>query len=223
MNVYRFSPNDQPWSNWLLIDESKEEPYLLIKKRYEHLFCPVCEMFDHDEALKESFDEGVRIHARGNIVMTDDDFCLFDEKTTQVVLSQKVQGIRLKPIPRTEWSIVTISERKECVALAYKSHLPKCRKCGRFSEFTGLIDYESQISIPKHERTFFTTKIGFQGANRRNRDILLTEDVVRCLKDAGLKGGRFMRLLNRDEEGVMKRSVATTGKAKWPSGVQILL
>lgn len=223
MSAYTFYPNDQKWANWVLYREIKEEPYLLVLPRYAHLLCPGCQMFDHDSALAHLLDDEVRIRAQGNIVVTDDGFCLFDSRAAQVVASNGIKGLALKPLGTTNWHIASLCDRRDSVAGVYASHSPICEKCGRFSEVTGWIEYESQIDIPHDPGTFFASAQSFRGANRRNRQILANEDVVRCFKEAGLKGGRFMRLLTREEEATMQTSLKATGKPRWPPGVQVLL
>jgi hypothetical protein len=221
MNSYRFVSNDQPWNNWLLFLEFKEDLRLIVRQRYDQLVCPKCNRANHDDVFDSGFDEGVRIRGRGDILTTDDGFLLFNQAAVTVLKQQRIRGVRLKEIPKTPWYVAQVTERRKFDQSVYVSHEPLCSACGRPDCITGLIDYESQIDIPKEGRTLFTTAVGF--ATLRRRDIFLTEDVVLALKASGLKGGEFMRLLNGKEEEAMKKSLATHGKSKWPKNVRVRL
>lgn len=73
-----------------------------------------------------------------------------------------------------------------------------CARCGRPESAHGLFSQMNQLVLPKSSNTFFTTKEAWPRAFT-DRDLFVTEDVVRALKAEGLKGAYCERLLTDDE------------------------
>jgi hypothetical protein len=216
MNYHELILNDQNWNNWLLFTEHKKTPWLSIKPRYQHLLCPKCKKFDHDDAFKEGFDSEIRIRGRGDIIRTDDGFRCVNEKVKRTIERAHLKGLGLKPLGDTGWYVINVTLRVSGDSTVYRLHKPFCRHCNRPSEITGIWGFQSQLRPPKEGKSFFSTIFDRCCSGNADRDIFVTEDIVRLWKDHGVKGGMFERLLNADEEAQVRDSIAR-GKPRWPA------
>ncbi len=222
MNYYEFEANDQMWNNWLIFAELKEDPWIGVKPRYRRLLCPKCDKFDHDAVFKEGFDADVRIRGRGDIIATDDGFHCINEKVKRIIEAEHYKGITLKPLGNSGWHVASITLRLKADPEAYELHKPFCRQCKRAAEVTGLLQFLSQVDVPKTSGRFFSTLTDRHCSSNFDRPVLVSEDIVVRLKKAGIKGGMFRKLLNADEEAVLKTSIAK-GKCRWPANSKVLL
>jgi len=219
MNYYQFSPNDQMWNNWLLFDEQKQEPRLLVKDQYKRLVCPKCLKFDYDKAFKAGFDSEIRIRARGDFLESSDGFLCVSEKLKRLIYEQGVCGVSLKPAGKSGWHVVNVTIRVEADQQALKANKPICHSCKRPGSVTGSFYALRQIEVPPKRTAFFTTILERNGCDR---DAFVTEDVLQMFIKGKFKGGEFHKLLTTEEEAHLT-ATAAKGKPRWPPHSKIFL
>jgi hypothetical protein len=225
MRRYLFSPDDQDWNNWLLFVEKDDEP-LQVKPKYRTLVCPECLQYDRDKVFRRGFDSELRIRARGDIFQTADGFYCVNERLRGIFQKHRIQGMKLKKLGKGGWYVVSLTLRVNADRRVYKTEKDLdgrkfCPLCKRALSVYGIFEFEKQIDSPKAARALFTTVFDREGVHS-SPDLLITDDVVKILKEAKIKGGSCDRLWT-DEEA---RTVAAKEKAgaEWrPPGTLILL
>jgi hypothetical protein len=204
LTCYRFDEHDQVWNNWLVFaeNEREEDPDdpLRVRERYRRLVCQTCFKFDHDLAYNAGFDRDVRIRARGDMIESSDGFHCVNEKFVRAIRRNGFTGLSLKRVGTDGWHAVNVKRRFDPDPRVYGQSKRACPRCGRPEEGWGVVEYASQVALPKTRGMFFTTTSGRIGMRYDDRDLFATADVAMALKKAGIKGGTFNRLLNAAEE-----------------------
>jgi hypothetical protein len=222
MNFYEFKAHDQRCQNWLLFVPSTEDPPLELKPRYVPYVCRACGKFEHNAIFEEGFDPNTKIQGRGDIIVTDDGFCCFNDKVKNLVQRLKIGGLRWKAVGRTGWYVMNAVLLVNADRSVYKSHKPYCNLCKRPDEVTGLFQFESEMQCPKVSRTFFSTIFDRQCSGNFDRDIFATGDIVALFKEASIKGGLFDRLFTPAEEAVIRKAIKT-GVLRRPAKSRVYL
>lgn len=220
MNYYQFFPNDQVYNNWLLFEEHKLEPVVRPITKYGQLICPRCGKFDHDLAYREGFESHYRFRVRGNICFTSDDFYCVDDKTKSLISSHGIKGITMKKAGDSGWHVISTDLRVNADSGVYEPSPAVCRVCRRPSGVKGSFTCLSEIEVPASSGVFFSPKFDRGGCG--SRDLFATEDVVHLLKEQGIKGGMFQRLLTPSEYDLLRASIAK-GKPRWPAHSKVML
>ena len=223
MKYYELHPNDQRDNNWLMYCEQYDDPYLTLKPRYIECVCVKCRAIDHDRAFAEGFDQGLKIRARGDLLITSEGFYCFSDKVRSVIEAAGFQGLSLKVIPGTGWHVVNAVCRVEADRSAYAATKPFCDSCGRPKELIGLIRCIDQIQAPATMGTFFAPVFDRRGSMNGDRDLFLTEDILLHFKSHGIKGGMCARLLTGAEYAAVKAAGALKNPLKWPRGSGVSL
>lgn len=243
MNAYELVEKDQPKSSWAVFDLIKKLPKrqknpelppvlytffgpepdgeMQIKPQFSKLRCKTCGRFDEDAVFDIGFFDPVNIRIKGDFASTQDRVFAISEKMLKVLRDAKVLGYVTKAIGTSGWHAMKVTERVDCDESVIQSIAPFCPECGRPDRAPGAFTQLKQLSIPKRQNTFFTTKKGW-AKPFSSRYIHLTEDVAQLLKAAGIKGGWCVRLLT-DEEVRIAGDKAKQGKKWKPSGVMLSL
>ena len=224
MNTYLLSTNDQLWNNWL-VKVQPHNAHVFPRKRFENLVCPKCLQADYDAIYKKGPDKETRIRARGDFILTCDHYHCVNEKLYELLITNKVRGVRFKQIGTSSWYLMNITCRVASDPKVYnvgtdlfgKSHCSACKRILSLA-VSGIHEFESQIQKPMSKLTIFTTKPPFLTYPW----VFMTKDVVDLLVDGGIKGGQVRRLLTADEEKAYKASVKS-GKERWPPHSRINL
>jgi hypothetical protein len=218
MNYYQFWINDQRRPVWLLYDEQRTTPFLLLKQEYVKMCCPRCRRFDHDAVFEFGFDPRVDIRVKGDLFRSAEGFVCVNDRFKSVVKANSIGGLKLKRIPGTNWFVLNVAERIEADRSVYVPTKPLCAKCGRPQGVTGVFLFLRQLQIPSGRTGFFSPVFDCRGSRNRDRDIFATETAVLALKAGGISGGQFQRLLDEEEEAAFKLAEQQHRLFKRPKG-----
>jgi hypothetical protein len=241
MRAYYLGEKDQTKPTWILFDsegkngrEKSQLPQNILKffgprldsdqqmkQEYLGLCCSECGKYDEDDIFAAGFRDPVTIRIKGDFGHTQDRVFIVSERCLDILLKGKVRGFVYKAIGTSGWSAVQITRRVECREGVLIPADPICKSCRRPNGAAGFIKYESEISIPDEDPTFFTTRTNW---HRRpwDREIFITESVVKLLKESGIKGGYCNALWNSKEaQEIQDRS--TVAKPWVPRGLSVIL
>jgi len=196
------------------------EGKLQMKAEYLPVCCEKCGRYDEDDIFTIGFRDPAEIRIKGDFSHTQDRIFTVNDKFLNVVRNAKTFGFETKPIGKSGWHAFKVNCRVDCKDGVLEPTEPVCEECGR-REASGSFNYANQISAPPLGNTFFTTKVHYHRM-LWERDIFITEEVVRTLKDGGIKGGYCNRLW-KDEELRMRDEKAKHGKKWKPPGSTVLL
>lgn len=195
--AYQLWTADQPDFNWLTRvksgrgDSGIRSPYLTV-------LCRACNRFGLDDVFRLGFEPPHRIRVRKgrNLLVTEDYFLCVRDGILDALNAAGVKGFASKPLPETEWHVLSVTDRRPFDASVYEPSGRKCIECGRQPQYR-IIQFERQIDRPAERLTFFCT------AAERGQggfDTFVTEPLLDVLRGAGAKGAMFQRLLDAEEE-----------------------
>ena len=238
MRYYHLCLIDQPKSSWVLHDVIKrvakrknpEMPSAFykffappdadvhMKARYQELCCPKCGRYDSDEVFDAGFEEPMGIRFKQDMAWTNDRQLVLNDKVLGVLKAAKVGGYEAKPIGKSGWHVMRVTSRVDCNKKVYNLEKPNCKACGQPDEAGGSIWQLRDVKPPAGANTFFTTKVGWASMYMVDRDVFLTEDVYRALKDGKVSGPYCDRLLTDDEVVKMRAGKQPAGRTVYLSG-----
>lgn len=243
MNYFCLWENDQARASWVLYELVKAGPKhvrnprlrpvmyqffgpqpdgeMQMKPEYMPLCCKRCGRYDEDAVFKVGFREPVSIRIKGDFSHTQDRVFIVSDKFLSVVRKAKVRGFEAKPVGKSGWHALTVTHLVDCAEGVLKPAEPYCSECGRPDGAVGAFEHARQLACPQSGSTFFTTKINYH-RRLQDREIFITEDVVRALKDGGIKGGYCNRLWTSEEVRTAEEK-AKQGKKWKPPGSTVLL
>lgn len=221
-SIYVFYPDDQRSNNWLLFEEHGESGAVKVKPEHQHLFCPKCSKYDPEAAFGGPITLQTKIRAKGDTCLTSDGFLLISEKLNALLESKRIEGLERRPLADSGWHLARAPHRVPADDSRLERGTPVCRKCKLPRYFGGGFHFRSQLGSVCPNSMFFTTNLETCSVNALARRLFATEDIVLTLKEAGMKGGEFHRLLNAEEEAQVLATGAQ-GKAKWPKNHFIVL
>jgi hypothetical protein len=169
-----------------------------MKSPYLTVLCRGCNRFGLDDVFRLGFEPPHRIRARKgrNVLVTEDYFLCVRGGILDALNAAGVKGFAGKPLPETEWHVLSVTDRRPFDASVYEPSGRKCIECGRQPQYR-IIQFERQIDRPAERLTFFCT------ATERGQggfDTFVTEPLLEELRGAGAKGAMFQRLLDAEEE-----------------------
>lgn len=196
--VYQFWTQDQPDFNWLTRVTSEQGEYGM-RIRYLKVLCRGCDRFSLDDVFRLGFDEFIKIRVKKgrNALVTEDHFLCVTDEILGALKAAGVKGFLSKPLPETQWHVLSVTERRSSDTSIYRPEGRKCRECGRQGQY-GIAEFERQIDRPADRLTFFCTETE---RGQGGFDIFVTEPVVEVLRGAGAKGVELHRLFDEVEEG----------------------
>jgi hypothetical protein len=166
------------------------------------LVCSECLQANHEVIFRRGFEFEKPFRSNRDLIETTDGFFCISEKVRNLLQRHRARGFNLKQISNDGWWAVNLT-RKVSADNIYKSHVwdgrRMCPECKRAVSVTGLYQFERQLPLPSESRVLFTVKHERQGLHA-GPDIFVTEDIVKVLQGAGIRGCAFARLLNLDEE-----------------------
>jgi hypothetical protein len=220
MNYYYIDLVDEPGTSWVLHEVVRKVPphphkeglapvfykffqfpdaKVRLKPQYLPLWCPKCERYESDKAFEIGFSQPVTIRLKGEFGHTTDRMFVIDDKVLRVLRSAKVRGYETKPLGQSGWHALRATLLVDSVESKWKKKAKRCARCG-ISDDLGLnFDYLSQLSLPSQTNTFFSTKSTWPASPSHARELFLTEDVVKALKAAKVKGPCCTRLWTEEE------------------------
>mgnify|MGYP001569024203 CR=1 FL=1 len=243
MNYYYLDERDQTRPSWVLFDlvkrgrknvrqselppaiyqffGSQPEGEMRMKPEYLQTCCKKCGRYDEDAVFQVGFSDPVTIRIKGDYSHTQDRVFLVSERFLKVLCNAKVRGYESKPVGKSGWHALCVTVRVNCADGVLKPAEPYCPACGRPDGAVGSFERVSQLSVPRDDKTFITTNVNY---HRRlwDRDIFITENVLRALKDGGIKGGYCSRLWT-DEEVRFAGEMAKQGRKWKPTNSTVLL
>ena len=243
MNCYYLGERDQAHASWVLFELVKSGPKqvrnpelppvmyqffgprpegeMRMKPEYLPQCCKKCGRYSEDAVFKVGFRGPVTIRVKSDYTHTQDRIFIVSDKFLSVVRKAKVQGFEAKPVGKSGWHALAVTHLVDCADDVLKPAEPYCSECGRPDGAVGAFVHANQLACPQSGSTFFTTKVNY---HRRlwDRDIFITEGVVKALKDGGIKGGYCIRLWT-DEEVRTAEEKAKQGKKWKPPGSTVLL
>ncbi len=242
MNYFHLQENDQPYESHIVFEDVKSakpaqrselppnvfkylgllaESGLPIKSKYEPFCCKGCGRYNSDDVYAKGFFEPVNIRIKGDFSYVDR-ILVISERFVKVLRAAKITGWEVKPIGKQSWyglkTTMRVDSRDEGVMIPDE---PYCSDCSRPDGYRGTFTRRRELSVPKKDKTLFTTKKTFIKPFS-DRELFLTEDAVMALKCGGIRGGYCKRLWT-DEEVQIAEEKAKKG-VKWtPPKVTVFL
>lgn len=218
---------DQNQENWTIFEPVKSRPKLkpnsdlppivfsflgqalrgqaVLKPKYAPIVCKACGRFSDDDVFDVGFSDPVSIKLKGDFGHTNDRVFAISSKFHEVLQHAKVGGYETKPIGKSGWHALRVTERVACDETVMEERGPFCDGCKRPDRVIGRFRSANQIALPSKSNTFFTTKRAW-AKPFYEREIFLTEDVLAVLKAGGIKGGWCNRLFNEAEAAKAKEA-----------------
>ena len=242
MNRFQLGLLDYTKSSWVLHDVIKKLPrkqnpdmapvfykffstpdaQVQLKEPYHCIACRKCGRFDIDEVFKIGFFEPVILRFKEDIGQTDDKVTVINDKCAKALKAAKVGGYETKPIGKTGWHAFRVTLLLPPPKESITTRGETCTECGR-PEYMGVQSWRvSHVAHPSHENTLYSTNVRYTGSSVSDRDIFLTEDVVKVLKAAQVKGPHCSRL-QTDEEVEKRLKLEKEGKNWMPKGLTVYL
>ena len=240
MNYYLLGENDQPQSSWVMFRLVKPEPKrprnpelppviyrffgpqpdgkMELKPQFQAICCRACGRYETDDAYDIGFDDPAIIRIRGDFSHTQDRIPVVSQRVLQALKKGRVKGFETKPVGSSGWYALRATLRVDSAEGVFQSMPPFCPECGRADRVPGSFKQLSHLSLPSQPRLIFSTKKSWPKP-LWDRYFLLTEDVVRILKDAGVTGGYCNRLWTHEEAEIAK----TKGPGWKPAGSTVFL
>ena len=100
-------PHDQLHNNWVVFSP----PLITVKPQYADLVCAGCKKFDHDAVFAKGMVPPCLIRAKGDILLTSDNFICFHERLKEFLEAEGVSGLAYKQMLQTPWHVVNASHR----------------------------------------------------------------------------------------------------------------
>jgi len=197
------------------------EGEMALKSEYAGVACKTCGRCDDDAIFDMGFCDPVTIRFKYDFGYTDDRVFAISQKLLNVLCEARVRGFETKPLGSSGWHAMRVTDRVDCDEKVMELIGPFCSECGRADRIPGAFTKLDQVALPSHSNAIFTTKKGW-AKPFRDRDTFLTEDVVKLLKNAGIRGGWCNRLWTR-EEVCMMDEMAKRGKKWKPPGSIVTL
>jgi hypothetical protein len=185
-----------------------------MKPQYHHLCCKKCGRYESDKVFEIGFDDPVTMQFKGDYGHTNDRMFVINDKFLKVLKQAKVSGYETKPLGKSGWHALRATLLIDHIAGVVKTQKPLCAECGRPKENFGIFEYRSQLSLPSQPNTFFSTKSSWPSYHFCDRQIFISEDVLRVLRGAGISGGYCTRLWT-DEELQKQKAKAKQGTPFW--------
>lgn len=204
-----------------LLGPRPESP-MKIKLAYAGLRCPRCGRYEADRAFDIGFDGEASIKIKGDFGHAADRVFLVTNAFLNVLKAVRIQGYETKPIGATGWHALRITVLVDANPDVFKTAGSPCPECGRPEESWGVPVRVTDLAVPKATNTFFTTKQSWPSAPFFDRSIFLSDEMVKALKDSGIKGGYCKRLLT-DEEWNWVEDFRKKGIPKDVPGITIYL
>jgi hypothetical protein len=224
MNFYQFFTNDLRSPAWLIFKQQKEPPHRIqAKSQYTDLCCAECHRFDHDTVFAMGFDADFSVRTKWDSFCSGEGFLCFRSRLVEFLVGCGVTGLAFKKIPKSDFFVISVTERVPADRNAYVLSRPFCRTCGRRKGVTGLIEFRRRIELPDVGRKFVAPLFSREGSWNLHRDVFASEDIVFAMRAAGFKGGQFWRLLNSEEEEDFKAAVGKNEIYNRPAGAAINL
>src|SRR5687768_6928641 len=148
---------DQPDFTWLTRVTSEQGEYGM-RMRYLKVLCRGCDRFSLDDVFRLGFDPRIKISVKKgrNVIVSDDSFLCVTDEILNALKAAGVKGFESKPLPETNWHVLSITERRPFDGLIYEAGRRKCPECGRQEQY-GIAQFERQIELPSERLTFFCT------------------------------------------------------------------
>lgn len=95
MNIFVFSPNDQRQGNWLIHRWKVTDLGFEVIPEFSPFvhFSSKCKKFSHDAVFDFGFPDTYILKLRGDIAVTLDGFLCMNEKTIQLIESNRFPGL----------------------------------------------------------------------------------------------------------------------------------
>ena len=104
------------------------------------------------------FDDPVTMRFKGDYGHTEDRIFSINEKFLNVLKKADVGGFETKPLGKSGWHALRVTLLVDHANDVVDTSGPSCPECERPKESGGIFEYLSELSLPVHPHTFFTTK-----------------------------------------------------------------
>lgn len=201
-SYFQFSTYDERDNNYVTLRDNLDGGPL-IYCAYLDCICQTCRSFDRAAlfARKHGLEGGpkIRVSKGRELAEARDGFLLVKNRVLDLLQKHGVAGYETRPVPYTEWHVFRVTTR-----VAYKEFTPKrekqpCKICGR-GAYHGTASRLREINLPAQDNTFFAPEL----ERTNSYDVYLTERVALMLKSEGVKGGLLTRLLDNEEDRVLR-------------------
>ena len=169
------------------IHKKGREPEFKPLSRYSDFVCADCHRISYDEIFASSFPESAtKIHAKGDLLITDDQFWCVRQNVVNLFRSESIDGINFSRIAETEWYVVNITIRVPVAGDVYRDVGGFCPRCGKSTEIIGCVLTENQFLGQLPKRSAFTT---LQFREQSDRDLFVDQEVIDLMIGGNIKGG----------------------------------
>ncbi len=224
MTYYRLGCQDEPSQKWLIHSQDEETGRIEVLQEYRSVTCSKCGRFDHDQVFEIGFAglKGWKPRKQDTLLSTDEFYCV-SQRFVEVVRQNRIRGIEFKQIGSSEWFVVSVTLRFKTRQDVFKVVRGPCKQCGWNIEMIGnpreLVDF---AGLPTGE-CFFSMGDIPEWSGKGDRSIYATRGVVDTLKNAGLRKGVFLMLIDPETRREQAAAIAAGKRAKAPKDAEIFL
>lgn len=222
MKLYQFWPADLPIANWLFHTPGRKKN--VPDPPYDAFVCGRCGRFSFDEVFALGFDEiSPFIRVKADVFASDEGFLCINNRFKDLIEAEQLPGLALKPAGKTGWNVINVVTRFDVRESVFqRTRQKECPECGR-AEMIGSLRHRGQLlSLPESE-TFFSTRLDRQGSGASDRDLLMTEGIVKALRRGKIKGGILEELLDEELDAALTLAWQRREPVKRPRGSRIVL
>jgi hypothetical protein len=188
------------------------------------LVCRRCGKFSYDDVFTLGFEHiKPSIQACGDIFASDEGFLCISSRFKDLVQASVGRGLALKPAGASGWFVVNITLRFGVRSDVFRVVRGPCPECGRNRETLGAVRHLGQLISKPDCETFFSTSQDREGSSYSDRDLLLTEGIVKIMRQGGIKGAALHELLEEHLDSKLAEEWQRDGKVKFPKGSRIIL
>lgn len=201
-NYFHLCTYDERGNNFITLRDNLDGGPL-IYCAYLDCLCPTCRSIDRTAlfARKHGLEGGpkIRVSKGRELAEAHDGFLHIKNRVLELLQKHGVAGFETRPVPYTEWHVFRATHRVAYKEFVEKREKPPCKTCGR-GAYYGSASRLREINLPEQDNTFFAPEL-----ERTNcYDVYLTERVALMLKSEGVKGGLLTRLLDDEEDRVLR-------------------
>ena len=187
MRYYSLYARDTRSDNWIF--RHANDVGVTLNEDYADLRCPKCKKIDELKALKRGLGECQIRERKADFFASHEGMSCVSLEFKQCLEAAGVRGLEYYAAPNAigrSVFVIVPTLRVKAKKSAFKFG-KKCPACRRFKTVYGAPSTE-QIELPQSAMTILTTDVSPEKEAGLMFQLMTGEDVVKLLKDAGLKG-----------------------------------
>lgn len=192
MKYFWLCPKDQRRNSWIFYEENTKG--VALRKEYVQFQCAGCGKINEDEALDRPLNEGVRMNAKGDFLITDDGAPCVSKQFIQAADAAGLHGLTFKTVPTGDYALALpdVFAKTDPDRAGFQVEEPRCPVCGRYrGVYVGPM--LGAMDVPVNPLTIFASDIANENWRGRVTRLFGSAEVVRALRKASVSGVLFDR------------------------------